>query len=385
MLLQNIIRGVLREAAMGDGADAGAGDAPQARQQPAGEKPSVHERLKAFLSAPQQRAEDGTEGDADDAGEGELPAKQSKQVKEPAKPAKATPQEAADDGADDSDASDPEITLTSITELAEQTGLPLDRLLDLAVPARVDGKEAKATIREMLKSYQTDQLLNSKLQTHASEVQAWKTQQQQAQAEFQQNLQRMDAGLQVAQRMLQGEYAEVNWAQLQQTDPAQFAQTLLGFQQRQAMLDQVAKQIGTERQTQQQAQAQQHQAWLTEQKQLLEAKLPEWGDEKTRKAAINEIVEVGGKVYGFNAEDIGKLTDHRDILVLNDAIRWQKLQASKAQVLNKVRNAPKLLKPGSAQSTQDRAGAASNEARAKLRKSGNVRDAAKWLRSTGAV
>jgi hypothetical protein len=393
MLLKNLIRGVLREAAMGDGADAGGSDAGQGnqgrqqQQQGGGEKRPVHERLKAFLY-PTQKANDADGGedgeDPDDGETGELP---GKQAKEPAKAPKVAPKQAQAEEvepAEDTSASD-EATLTSITELAEQTGLSLDRLLDLAVPAKVGGKDAKATIREMLKSYQTDQLLNTKLQTHAAEQAAWKTQQQQEQTKFQQNLQRMDAGLQVAQRMLQGEFSQVNWEALQQQDPAQYAQTLLGFQQRQAQLDQVAQQLGQERQSQQKQQADAHNAWLGEQKQLLEAKLPGWSDAATRKAAIQEIADVVGKAYGFDAEHLNKLTDHRDFLVLNDALKWQKLQASKAGVLNKVRTAPKLLKPGSAQSAQERAGAASTEARARVRNTGHVKDAASWLKSRGLV
>src|SRR5688572_22638443 len=318
MLLQQIIRGVLREAAADDGAG-GSADTGQLRQQlgPQGaDKPSVHDRLKAFMFAPQHGAEETEDAGDDDSGE--LPAKQTK---EPAKAEKPKPQQApaaADDGSPDGeDSSAGGVDLTSITELADQTGLSLDRLMDLSVPARVDGKDSKATIRELIKSFQLDGHLTNKLQTHASEVAAWKTQQAQQQQEYQQNLQRMDAGLQVAQRMLQGDFAQVNWEQLQQTDPAQFAQVHLSFQQRQAQLDHVAQILGKERQAQQAKQADEHNAWLQEQKQLLEAKLPEWADEKTRKAAISEMVDLVGKAYGITAEDIGKLTDHRDILVLS--------------------------------------------------------------------
>jgi hypothetical protein len=384
-MLLHAIRGVLREAAMADGASSGGGDdgsQPQARGQGA-EKPSVHERLKAFLSAPQER----DQTDAADDAEGEVPAQ--KQTKEPPKAQKAQQQAAAegdDDGSpdgEDSPASD--VDFTTVAELADRTGLSLDRLLDLSVPARIDGKESKATIRELVKSFQLDGHLTNKLQTHASEVQAWKTQQAQERQAYQQQMQKLDAGLQVAQRALQGEFNSVNWDALQQSDPAQFAQTLLGFQQRQAMLSQLADQLGGERRAQEQQQAEAHKAYLTEQKQLLESKLPEWADQYTRESTIKEMVDVVGKAYGITAEDIGRLTDHRDILVLNDALKWQKLQASKAPVLNKVRQAPKLLKPGTTQSQAARQGIALTEAKSKLRKSGSVRDAASALRSLGIV
>lgn len=386
MLLQQIIRGVLREAAMDEGAGSGAPAATDQRATPrpaqSGEKPSVHDRLKAMMFGPEESAE----GDADEAdADGELPAKQAKKAEQP-KPAKAQAEAEADDGdaaGDDQEAS--EFALSSIAELADQTGLGLDRILDLSHTIKAGDKETKASIREMLRSYQTSELLNSKLQTHASEVAAWKTQQQQEQAKFQQNLQRMDAGLQVAQRMLQGEFASVDWQQLQQADPAQYNQLFVGFQQRQAQLDHIAQQLGQERQTQQQQQAEQHKLWLQEQKQLLETRLPEWADKAKRDAAMKEIADVVGKEYGFDADHLSKLSDHRDFLVLNDALQWRKLQASKAQVMNKVRTAPKLLRPGATQSAEARRGAAVTEAKAKVRKSGNVRDAARALVAGGFV
>lgn len=390
MLLKHLIGVVLREAAADDGSDAGGGNAGQQ----GGEKPPIHDRLKAFLFAPQGKqqrqateAEDGD--DTDDAEDtGELPAKQTKEPAKAKKPAQVTAQtndSDDDDGSAEEDGSEGEgLDFTTVAELADRTGLTLDRILDLSVSGKVGDKETKASIREMLKSYQTAELLNSKLQTHASEVETWKTQQTQQQAAYQQQLQRMDAGLQVAQRLLQGEFSSINWEQLQATDPNQFAQTLLGFQQRQAMLDQIAQQLGKERQTQQQEAQAKHDAWLKEQKQLAEAKLG-WSDKAAREAAIKDYAEVVGKAFGFGAEELGKLTDHRDFLVLDAATKWLKLQASKAGVMNKVRKAPKLLKPGAQQSQAAKKGEHVGAAKAQLKKTGHVKDFARGLRSLGIV
>lgn len=387
MLLQNIIRGLLRESASADGAAAGGSDAgaQSAPQQHGGRDRPVQDRIRDFLFASDKRqpAEQSQGDESDDDAEVQGHARQeAAPAKKAEKPQQQAGQESEAESADDADDSD---AITSISELAERTGLGLDRILNMQHTLKSGDKETKASIREMLRSYQTSELLNSKLQTHASEVAAWKAEQAQHKQTQQQQLQKLDAGLQVAQRALQGKFNQVNWDQLQQSDPAQFAQTLLGFQQEQAMLSQIADQLGQERRSQESQQAEQHKAWLAEQKQLLEAKLPEWSDEKARKTAIQEIVEVGGKVYGFSAEDIGKLSDHRDFLVLSDAIKWQKLQASKAATLNKVRQAPKLLRPGTAQSQESRRGEAFAEAKNRAHKSGNVRDVAKALRAAGIV
>ena len=377
MLLRNIIGQILREAAMADGADAGTA-APASETA----KPSVHERLKAHMfgepQKPAQAAQD--DGDAEEGNEaGEIPNK-PQQAQAPQKPAKqAAPDEQAQ--SDDADGDN----FTSLSELAERTGLTLDRLMDLSVAGKVGGKDTKASIREMLSGYQTSELLNSKLSTHAAEVQAWKTQQQQDQAKFQQNLQRMDAGLQVAQRLLQGEFDQVNWAQLQQSDPVTYSQTWMGFQQRQAQLDQIAQQLGTERQQQQAHEQAKRESWESEQRNLLEAKIPDFADKAKRQAKITEYASTVGKAVGFTAEELAGLRDHRDFLVLDMAHKWQQLQASKATVMNKVRTAPPILKPGTAQSQTNKQGIAIGEAKAKLRKSGSVRDLAAGLRAGGFV
>ena len=382
MLLRNIIGRTLREAALADGGDAGGAAPQQSQSQPAqgGDKRPVHERIKAYLADSEQGSQQRA-GDADEVGEDGNEVAPKQHAKAPAREAANPQQQQAEGDQEAANADD----FTSLSELAERTGLTVDRLMDLSVPGKVGDKETKASIREMLKSYQTAELLNSKQQTHASEVAAWKTQQQQEQAKYQQNLQRLDAGLQVMQRQLQGEFGAIDWATLQQGDPATFNQQYVAFQHRQAQLDHIAQQLGQERQTQQSAQAEKHKAWLAEQKSLLEAKLPEFADKAKRDSRVTEYANTVGKQFGFTADEINQLTDHRDFLVLDAAHQWLKLQAGKTQVMNKVRTAPPLLKPGTAQSSQARQEQSFNEAKNKARKSGNVRDAARALIASGVI
>lgn len=75
------------------------------------------------------------------------------------------------------------------------------------------------------------------------------------------------------------------------------------------------------------------------------------------------------------------MQDHRHALVVRDAWKWHQLQASKPAVLNKVRAAPKLLKPGSPQSKAAQQSLATNKDRDRLKQTGRVSDAAKLLKS----
>lgn len=375
---------------MTDAAQA-AGPAAEAPLQAPAVKPSVQDRLKAFLSAsdrPQPAQSGPVDNQRESAGEGSPD--DSEQTKEPAKavaPKVEAQAPAETEGSDGEDTSASDVDFTSVSELADRTGLSLDRLLDLSVPAKIDGKEAKATIRELIKSFQLDGHLTNRLKAAADDRKAFETERARVQAEWQQERMRMDAGVQVLQRSLQSDFADINWQELQK-DPVAFNAKYVEFQQRQATLDHLANQIGQERQQQQAQQQQQHAAFIAEQMQLLESKVPEWsGDQgkKARAAFVDEFIELTGKEVGFTREDVERLTDHRDFLVARKALAWDKLQASKPGVLKKVVAAPKLLKPGTSQSQAAQGKVALQSDRDRLRKSGSYKDAANVIKRLGIV
>lgn len=362
--------------------------APQAEAPPApSPKPSVQDRLKAFLADSEQPPSKAQAAPSD------APAEDTQdQPKEPAKavPPKVEAEAPADnaEGSDGEDTSTPDVEFTSLAELADRTELSLDRLLDLSVPAKIDGKEAKATIRELIKSFQLDGHLTNRLQAAANDKKAFESERARVAAEWQQERMKIDAGVQVAQRMLNAEFADINWQELQKSDPVGFNAKYVQFQQRQAQLNHLADQIGQERQQQQQQQAQQHAQFLQEQMQLLESKVPEWGGEqgkKARAAFVDEFTELTGKEVGFTREEVERLVDHRDFLVARKALAWDKLQASKPGVLKKVVAAPKLLKPGTSQSQAAQGKVALQSDRDRLRKSGSAKDAANVLKRLGIV
>lgn len=362
--------------------------AAEAAPQAPAAKPSVQDRLKAFLSAPQQQSNDSGSGDGpEEPAEGELPAKQTKEPAQAVAPKVEAQASAETEGSDGEDTSAIDVDFTSVAELADRTGLTLDRVLDLRVPAKIDGKEVPATIRELIKSFQLDGHLTNRLKAAADDRKAFETERARVQAEWQQERMKIDAAVQVAQRALNKDFNDINWQELQ-NDPVQFNAKYVEFQQRQAMLNHLADQIGQERRSSEDQQRQAKAAFLKEQVDLLESKVPEWAGEagkKTREAEIAEMADVFDKAYGVTREDLDKLVDHRDFLVARDALRWRKLQASKPGVLKKVVAAPKLLKPGTSQSQAAQGKVALQSDRDRLRKSGSARDAANVIKRLGIV
>lgn len=336
---------------------------------------SIHDRLKAHLAPPSPTP-----------GEVAKPVKAPEVAEKPA----AAPEQADDDEteieteAKQGDAQTDEQTeasYESFSDLAEALGWDLDKIMDLEASTKIDGKEGKARLRDLIKSHQLEGHLNQKLMTQAEEKKAFETERQTYLQQTQHKLQRLDAGLQVAQKLLEGEFAQVDWQNLQTTDPLEFNQKYVAFQQRQAQLNQIANQLGQERQQGQQQAAQQQQAYLQEQMKLMETKIPEWADAKVRERDIADLAVVAHQAYGITKEEVESLADHRQVLVLRDAWKWQKLQKSKPATLNKVKTAPRLLKPGTTQSRAEQVVSSLKEGKDKLRQSGSLRDAKPLLKN----
>jgi hypothetical protein len=79
---------------------------------------------------------------------------------------------------------------------------------------------------------------------------------------------------------------------------------------------------------------------IAQELQLLKDAVPETRTEEGFKAFREDILTYGPKEYGFSAEELANRTDHRDFLVLKDAIAYRKLQAEKAKVAAKVKDVP---------------------------------------------
>lgn len=106
----------------------------------------------------------------------------------------------------------------------------------------------------------------------------------------------------------------------------------------------------------------------------LEARIPEWRDPGQRQSLVGEI-RTEMLERGFTEAEIGQLTYAHHLEVLRDAMAYRKMQAKKPAVEKKVRDAPKVVKPGTATNRNSKEDAQAR-ARARLKKSGRIEDAA---------
>ena len=165
---------------------------------------------------------------------------------------------------------------------------------------------------------------------------------------------------------------EPNWQDLaSKMSPQEFNLARANYEARQRHAQQAREYL-------QSMQSQEHQQALQrEQAALLDA-VPEWRDEAVRRGAVQDIADAG-RGYGFSAEELSGIVDHRMLLVLRDAAAYRKIKADKPVVTKKVAQAPVAMKPGAKPSKAGAVETARQQQRAKLKKSGSVEDAIELL------
>jgi hypothetical protein len=130
----------------------------------------------------------------------------------------------------------------------------------------------------------------------------------------------------------------------------------------------------TEQERQAEAQKNQGETATREWNALVE-KVPAFKDEAKFEAFAKDVNKFGAQ-YGFKPEELTRIAfDHRQVIVMRKAILWDKLQASKPKVQQKVENRPPVQKGGKRLNPAEQKARAGNEALARLKQSGTVEDA----------
>lgn len=272
------------------------------------------------------------------------------------KPEAQTPQAEAD-----ADAEEPDKAQTPAAETVEaepeapqyadlddflgKNELKPEEFHDLGVKVKIDGETRTIPLKDVIKSFQLEGHVNNKSMELANAKRAFETEQQTIRQTLQQQLERNETLGNLAMQSLNADYQRVDWNRLRAEDPAQYAATFADFQQRQQNIQNYLGQINAQKQ--QEAQNQQvalGEQLKLEQQRLLDAR-PEWRDQAVFKKDSDQMKSVAKK-YGFTDAELSSVIDHRYLLLLDRAARYEALQAAKPAATKLVREAPKMAKPG---------------------------------------
>lgn len=272
---------------------------------------------------------------------------------------------------------------STLTDLAERLGIDPDKLYEIKAKTKIDGQEGEATLAQLLKSYQLEGHLTRKSMEIAEKQKAIEQEAQKRDQEAQERIKYLDDSLQIAINILNERYQNVNWEELKAQDPNLFNTRYIEYQQHQQQLNNAFQALQIEKQKEQLTQQKKFASMLEAESKKLSTAIPEWADEKIAKKDRAEIKDYL-KGIGYNDEEIGQVYDHRLVLVVRDALKAKKLATAKPEVLKKVNQAPKIVKPGT-KSSKDEVKSDRLRELKKQHKAGNKQAGIAWLKESGLV
>ena len=202
--------------------------------------------------------------------------------------------------------------------------------------------------------------------------QQWASEISQAQAERQQY---MEAIGQFVQQSMVGleQYASVDWESLREEDPIAFVTKKEEFRDAQERVRQAQAQQGVEAEKQKQEFAKIKQMALQEEHKKLVAAVPEWNEPEKRGELAKELSSYALS-QGFKQEELQELIDHRSLIVLMKAQKYDALQNSDVKA-KKIKNKPKVIRAGKGTNKKsDTAKAKRIASMKRLKESGHVDD-----------
>ena len=164
------------------------------------------------------------------------------------------------------------------------------------------------------------------------------------------------------------QFEQIDWSSLVDQDPAQATKLNLAFQGLQRQASAMHRELQQSEAQRQQALAQHQQSLVEQGQRELAKRIPKWSGE------IAKGVSETALSYGFSQDELSAIVDPRIVHAMHDAMQWKKLQAQKPAAMQKVADAPKVLKPGASAARPT-----NQSALERLKKHGRIEDLAALL------
>ena len=245
----------------------------------------------------------------------------------------------------------------------------------------VDGQEQEVTLDELMKGYSRQSDYTRKTEKLSQERKALEERNAEAlrtSEEAKIKRDEYERNLHLLTEQLSANNQTVDMDKLYAEDPAEYVREEARQRKRQELLQ--ASKVEQQRLQAEKAQEndKNYQVYLAQQRKLLEEKLPIYADQKKGPEFVRNLTEYA-KSIGYTDQDIAQLIDHRAVIMLANAYRYDKLK--KANVKNKKVTKVSKVVSSSSPNVQDDNDIAKRmkSKKATLKKSGKVNDAVSVL------
>ena len=245
----------------------------------------------------------------------------------------------------------------------------------------VDGQEQEVTLDELTKGYsrQSDYTRKTeKLSQDRKSVEQLKNEYTRQNEEAKIKRDEYERNLRLLSEQLRNGESQVDMDKLYQEDPAEYVRAKAEQDKRKELLQasiQEQQRIQAEKQVENDKK---FQTYLAEQRELLVQKLPVYADKNKGPELIKNLQNFA-KDLGYTDQDINQLVDHRAVIMLYNAYRYDRLK--KANLKNKKVTKVSKVVSSSSPKIQDNSEVANRikSKKATLKNSGKVNDAASVL------
>lgn len=334
---------------------------------PEGVEQSIHDRLMAKLE-PQAEPIAVSEEDTENL-EALAPEEAEVIETEEEVAVEAEPSDIDDQEGEPSDAQEIELS-----HIAEYLGATEDQFTisedgGLMVKTKIDGVEGQAKFSDLLKSYQLEGHLNKQSTEVAEAKKALQSKLAEADQQLAAKVQQLEDLSQLAYNDLLSEYNKIDWAELRADDPAEYTAKQMDFQNRQAQIGNLyQKAIDQREQLAATDQSKSAEKIAEESAKLLQA-YPAWSNPEVLQKEWSATGEYVAK-QGYSPEEYQNITDHRVLIMMDKARKFDSLNKESQKVTKLVRKAPKIAKPGSTASKVPSAKLAQDKLKAQLKRDG---------------
>ena len=247
----------------------------------------------------------------------------------------------------------------------------------------VNGEEVAVSLDELLSGYSRQSDYTRKTQEIAGDRKEMEALQQQYNSEIAQIQQERQQYMDALPNVMQGsmgeleKFATVDWNALRENDPIEYVTTREQYREAQEKIQGLQNEQARAAQTQQaQMQKAQQEMLQVEKGKLVEA-LPDWGVPDKQKDIATGLQSYA-KEQGFTSDELNSLIDHRSILVLLKAQKYDQLQKSDVKS-KKLKNKPKVIRAGQGRSSSANAKSKRTAQMKRLKGTGHLDDASALL------
>lgn len=246
----------------------------------------------------------------------------------------------------------------------------------------VNGNNQKVNLNELMKGYSRESDYTKKTMDLSNQRKEVESLQDNLKKEFEavkSSRNQYAEQLKVLTENLQQQEQNIDWDNLYQTDPAEYVKLKAESDKKKEALNLAQQEQMRIQQEQRAEQEKVYNEYIAKERKILAEKLPVYAD-KNKSAEFTKRLSSFAKESGYTDQEIAMMVDHRAVLLLADAYRYNQLKKTKLSG-NKVNKAPRVVSSNASNIREDSDKKQNVDKRmTRLKKSGHIKDAQSVLK-----